>query len=91
MQNNRHALQLEYQREEYLKVTSQKVIIDHTDTIELGAGAVERLLLGDTFLTLFNSHTHIGNMGLPTSPPVIPMTPTQHLSGKTGKPVVKTV
>ena len=74
-----------------VKVTSQKVIIDHTDTIELGAGAVERLVLGDTFLTLFNSHTHIGNMGLPTSPPVIPMTPTQHLSGKTGKPVVKTV
>jgi hypothetical protein len=74
-----------------VKVTSQKVIIDHTDTVELGAGAVERLVLGDTFLTLFNSHTHLGNMGLPTSPPVIPMTPAQHLSGKTAKPVVKTL
>jgi hypothetical protein len=77
--------------EDSVNVTTKNVIIDHTNTVELGAGAIERVVLGDSFLALFNSHTHIGNMGAPTSPPVIPMTPVQHLSGKTGLPVVKTI
>lgn len=71
-------------------VTAQKVIVDHTDTVELGAGATEKLVLGDAFQTLFNTHTHIGNIGAPTSPPTKPMTPVEHLSGKGAKPVVKT-
>jgi hypothetical protein len=58
-------------------VHSPKVIIDHTDTIELGKGATEHVVLGDKFMSLFNQHTHIGNMGVPTSPPISPMTPAQ--------------
>jgi hypothetical protein len=61
-----------------------KVVIDHSSAIELGAGASEKVVLGDTFMSLFNSHTHIGNMGAPTSPPTAPMTPT-HLSQKNVK------
>ena len=71
--------------------TKDNVIIDHAKTIELGKGAAEKLVLGDSFLSLYNAHTHIGNMGAPTSPPVVPMTPVAHLSGKTSQPVVKTV
>lgn len=73
-----------------VNVNANNVIVDHSNTIELGKGAVEKLVLGDSFLSLFNSHTHIGNAGAPTSPPVVPMTPLQHLSGKGLLPVVKT-
>lgn len=71
--------------------TKENVVIEHAKTIELGKGASEKLVLGDAFLKLFNQHTHIGNLGAPTSPPVAPMTPAAHLSGKGGQPVVKTV
>lgn len=71
--------------------TKDNVIIDHAKTIELGKGATEKVVLGDSFMQLFNQHIHVGNLGSPTSPPVVPMTPSQHLSGKTSEPVVKTV
>lgn len=58
-----------------INITANKVIIDHSSTIELGKGATEKVILGDKFMTLFNSHTHIGNLGAPTSPPMKPMTP----------------
>ena len=67
-------------------IKCDKLIIDHASTIELGKGATEKVVLGNKFMTLFNSHTHIGNLGAPTSPPIAPMTPAQ-LSQK--KVVVK--
>ena len=60
-----------------VEVKSDKVIIDHATTIELGKGATEKAVLGNKIMTLFNSHTHIGNMGAPTSPPMKPMTPAE--------------
>jgi hypothetical protein len=60
-----------------LNVNAQKVIIDHSNSVELGSGATEKVILGNTFMSLFNSHTHIGNLGAPTGPPIVPMTPTQ--------------
>ena len=42
--------------------------------IELGHQAVEAVIKGNTFQTLFNAHLHIDSMGLPTSPPSIPLT-----------------
>jgi len=37
--------------------------------------------LGYAFMQLFNSHTHIGNLGAPTSPPnPLTMNEAQHLS-----------
>ena len=55
-------------------IKCDKLIIDHASTIELGKGATEKVVLGNKFMTLFNSHTHIGNLGAPTSPPIAPMT-----------------
>ena len=62
-------------------INCENTIINHSSSIELGQGATEKLVLGNSFMKLFNSHTHIGNLGAPTSPPVQPMTPT-HLSQK---------
>jgi hypothetical protein len=67
-------------------IKCDKLIIDHASTIELGKGATEKVILGNKFMSLFNSHTHIGNLGAPTSPPIKPMTPAE-LSQK--KVVVK--
>ncbi len=39
--------------------------------IKLGSSAAFTLV-NDTFLDLFNAHTHVGNLGAPTSPPVPP-------------------
>lgn len=47
--------------------------------IEFGAGTVEALLKGETFQSFFNSHTHTGNTGAPTSPPINPSIPA-HLT-----------
>lgn len=58
-----------------VKLTCNDLIVDHAGKIELGAGATEKAVLGDKFMTLFNSHTHVGNLGAPTSPPTKPMTP----------------
>lgn len=65
--------------EKAVNVKAKDVIIDHANTIELGKGATEKVILGNKFMTLFNSHTHVGNLGAPTGPPISPMTPT-HLS-----------
>jgi hypothetical protein len=54
-----------------------KLIVNHSGKIELGAGASEKVVLGNTFMAFFNSHTHIGNLGVPTSPPIMPMSTSQ--------------
>lgn len=41
-----------------------------------GADATEPLVLGAKLLTALNTHTHTGNLGAPTSPPVVPFAPT---------------
>lgn len=58
-------------------IKCDKLIIDHASTIELGKGATEKVVLGNKFMSLFNQHTHLGNLGAPTSPPIAPMTPAQ--------------
>lgn len=61
-----------------IRMENSKVIIN-SNNIELGENAVEAVIKGNTFQAYFNSHTHIGNLGAPTSPPVVPSTPN-HLS-----------
>jgi len=56
----------------------QKVIVK-SQNIELGEGAIEKLVLGSTFLTFFNAHTHPTGVG-PSGVPVVPMVDPQHLS-----------
>lgn len=61
-------------------INCENTIINHSSSIELGQGATEKVVLGDTFMKLFNKHTHVGNLGAPTSPPTATgnaMTPTE--------------
>ena len=58
-------------------INCTNMIVNHASSIELGQGATEPLVLGDLMTTLFNSHTHVGNLGAPTSPPTAPMGPPQ--------------
>jgi len=55
-----------------VNITTNKAVIDAA-AIELGEGAAEAIIKGNTFQSLFNAHTHIGNLGAPTSPPVVPL------------------
>jgi len=56
----------------------QKVIIK-SENIELGEGAVEKVIFGNKFLQLYNQHTHPTGVG-PSGVPVVPMVDQQHLS-----------
>jgi hypothetical protein len=58
--------------------TTNKVIVD-SPKIELSKGALESVIKGDTFIGLFNSHTH-GSPSGPTTPPTIPIQPASILS-----------
>jgi uncharacterized protein involved in type VI secretion and phage assembly len=49
------------------------ITLDST-SVKLGKGA-SMGLVNDSFLTIFNTHVHVGNMGAPTSPPVVPAIP----------------
>jgi uncharacterized protein involved in type VI secretion and phage assembly len=49
------------------------ITIDST-SVKLGTGA-SLALVNETMLTIFNTHMHVGNMGAPTSPPVVPAVP----------------
>lgn len=84
--------EIQISSENTVNVSTKNVVIDHSETVELGAGASERLVLGDSFKSYFNSHVHIGNLGAPTTPPTMPMLDTL-LSGMApgAFPVVKTV
>lgn len=50
--------------------TDNKVVVD-SPNIELGTGVLEAVIKGETFQRLFNAHTHIGNLGAPTSIPTV--------------------
>lgn len=48
--------------------------------VELAEGVQHPIVLGDTFQVLWSTHTHIGNLGGPTGPPIQPMLKGVHLS-----------
>ena len=56
----------------------QKVIVK-SENIELGEEAVEKIILGNKFLELYNQHTHPTGVG-PSGVPIVPMVDIQHLS-----------
>ncbi len=58
-----------------IRMENRKVIVK-SQNIELGEGAVEQVILGNNFLSFFNSHTHATPAG-PSSPPASPMTTAQ--------------
>lgn len=55
---------------------SSSVTIDSSD-IKLGAAA-SLTLVNDSFLDIFNSHMHVGNLGAPTAPPLVPAIKNLH-------------
>ncbi len=63
----------------YLK-RGGKIIID-SDNVEIGRGALEKIVNGETFATLYNGHQHLGNLGVPTGTPMVAMG-SAHLSNK---------
>jgi len=58
-------------------INCKNMVVNHASSIELGEGATEPLVLGNLMTTLFNTHTHVGNLGAPTSPPMKPMSPNE--------------
>ena len=58
-------------------INCKNMVVNHASSIELGQGATEPLVLGDLMTSLFNSHTHIGDRGGGTSPPVQRMSGAQ--------------
>lgn len=52
-----------------------------SDNVEIGSGALEKILNGETFQEYINGHQHLGNLGAPTGPPITPSDAT-HLSAK---------
>lgn len=60
------------------KHTAAKHVIDSSGDIKIGSDfATENLVLGLAFLTLYNAHTHLGNLGAQTGVPSVPMTAAQ--------------
>ena len=54
---------------------SSAITIDSPKVVIGGASASEKAVLGNKLMTWINSHTHIGNLGFPTAPPMTPMPP----------------
>jgi len=72
-----------------VRTSGTQVAVGSTGVQVGGAGATEPFVLGtqlaaqvQAFLTALATHTHVGNLGAPTSPPVAPMTLTVPLSAK---------
>jgi hypothetical protein len=65
----------------FIFMKSDGTIVLDGPNIRLGSGAVERLVKGDSFMALYNAHTHPTAVG-PSGPPVKPMTAAQLSSRK---------
>jgi hypothetical protein len=58
-----------------IEITAEKVMVK-SENIELGAGTLEKMIKGETFMELFNKHSHLDD----ETPPTTPMTEELHLS-----------
>jgi uncharacterized protein involved in type VI secretion and phage assembly len=64
-----------------IELSSSGIVIK-ASAVKIGSsGASESLVLGDAFMTLFNSHTHPTGVG-PSGPPASPMVAGSHVSAK---------
>jgi len=54
---------------------SGKAIVVQGQTVGIGESAMEPTILGQTFLAMYNSHTHVTALG-PSGPPLPPLLPT---------------
>jgi uncharacterized protein involved in type VI secretion and phage assembly len=52
-------------------------VVIGTAGVSIGSSsATEPLVLGNSLLLALNTHTHLGNLGAPTGPPMVPLPPT---------------
>lgn len=52
---------------------SASIHLDCSASVKLGKSVTDAIILGDKFKAYFDGHTHVGNLGAPTSPPISPM------------------
>lgn len=64
-----------------IRMFDDRIVID-AGRIELGSGASQKIILGDSFMTLFNRHTHPTSVG-PSGKPLEKMG-DEHLSQRRG-------
>ena len=55
-----------------LTITAPAKVIVNSPDVEIGDGALEKILNGEKFQTRFNQHKHLGNLGVPTGVPIDP-------------------
>jgi hypothetical protein len=53
--------------------SSGNIVLNHGGKLDLGVGGLQKTVLGESLMALFNKHTHTGNLGAPTSAPNQPM------------------
>jgi len=64
---------IKLRRDNVIEISGSSKVVVKSDNIELGRDALERIVNGETFRTLYNDHTHQGNLGVPTGDPIIKM------------------
>jgi uncharacterized protein involved in type VI secretion and phage assembly len=64
-----------------IELSSSGIVIKSSAVMVGSSNASEGMVLGDSLLQLFNSHTHPSGVG-PTGPPVTPMVKGSHVSTK---------
>lgn len=59
-----------------LEIGGNTIEIDGNAGLVKLQGETQKAVLGDLLKTAFDAHTHMGNLGAPTSPPLSPLPPT---------------
>lgn len=70
---------IHFKRGNEIEIKGATKVIVNSAAIELGDGVLEKILNGEQFRTLYNLHTHQGNLAIPTGPPIV-QSPTTNLS-----------
>ena len=63
-----------------MTVTSGGKVTLKAGAVDIGDGAQQAVVLGTSFALLYGTHIHMGNLGVPTGPPLSPMIPGTHTS-----------
>lgn len=69
--------------ESEVEVTADNVIVT-SGNIELGDGTLDNLVKRGFLESIYDSHTHVGNAGSPTSPPSLTHLPSNYTSNVKG-------
>lgn len=76
-----HPIKITLKNDGTLMIEATTKVQIKCDEVELGQGTLEKVLNGEATRTWLNSHTHIGNLGAPTTGAIVPL-PSSALSNK---------